>query len=236
MEERLNAPNHRQPPLGGSLDFTPGLAWLLAGLRTCRLGPVRKRQAFLLTHLPGFGENQWCLGVRSCLPLRGSPGFAPGSLWTLPLETSPASGTQDTAPFTYCQPKCCGFSKGSQAKTDEHRSDRQSIDRTQPRKTPNKSELAAQRGHAPPVLEPQYKPHAFFHDRPFLPGHANLFSGTFCKGKVRKLNCSFGVRRIALSIEAGDCVTFCHNRFTALPVLPHLGSQTIVRLVPFRSQ
>jgi hypothetical protein len=36
--------------------------------------------ALLLAHLPGFGENQWCLGVRSCLPLRGSPGFAPGSL------------------------------------------------------------------------------------------------------------------------------------------------------------
>jgi hypothetical protein len=35
---------------------------------------------FLLTHLPGFLENQWCLGVRSCLPLRGSPGFSPDSL------------------------------------------------------------------------------------------------------------------------------------------------------------
>jgi hypothetical protein len=59
--------------------FTPGLAWLLAGLRTCRHGRS-KRPVFLLTHLPGFGENQWQLGVRSCLPLRGSPGFAPGSL------------------------------------------------------------------------------------------------------------------------------------------------------------
>ena len=38
------------------------------------------RMAFLLTHLPGFGENQWCLGVRSCLPLRGSSGFTPDSL------------------------------------------------------------------------------------------------------------------------------------------------------------
>jgi hypothetical protein len=38
--------------------FTPGLAWLLAGLRTCR----RDRSTwsdFLLAHLPGFGENQW---------------------------------------------------------------------------------------------------------------------------------------------------------------------------------
>jgi hypothetical protein len=38
------------------------------------------RMAFLLTHLPGFLENQWCLGVRSCLPLRGSSGFTPDSL------------------------------------------------------------------------------------------------------------------------------------------------------------
>jgi hypothetical protein len=37
--------------------------------------------AFLLTHLPGFGENQWRSGVRSCLPLRGSSGFAPDSLY-----------------------------------------------------------------------------------------------------------------------------------------------------------
>ena len=70
--------------------------------------PVRKRQTFLVTHLPGSGENQWCLGVRSCLPLRGSPGFAPGSLWTFPLETSPASAPQDKASLVCCQSKCCG--------------------------------------------------------------------------------------------------------------------------------
>src|ERR1700732_423930 len=34
MEERQKTPDHRQPPLGGSLDITPSLAWLLAGLRT----------------------------------------------------------------------------------------------------------------------------------------------------------------------------------------------------------
>jgi hypothetical protein len=45
-----------------------------------------RRMAFLLTHLPGFGENQWCLGVRSCLPLRGSSGFAPDSLKRFPWK------------------------------------------------------------------------------------------------------------------------------------------------------
>jgi len=59
--------------------FTLGLAWLLAGLRTCRRGRSSWPE-FLLAHLPGFGENQWHWGVRSCLPLRGSPGFTPGSL------------------------------------------------------------------------------------------------------------------------------------------------------------
>jgi hypothetical protein len=47
-----------------------------------QVGPFHG-MAFLLTHLPGFGENQWCLGVRSCLPLRGSPGFTPDSLYAL---------------------------------------------------------------------------------------------------------------------------------------------------------
>jgi hypothetical protein len=65
--------------------FTPGLAWLLAGFRTCR-HDRQIRSVFLLAHLPGFRENQWHLGVRSCLPLRGSPGFAPGSLSAFPWE------------------------------------------------------------------------------------------------------------------------------------------------------
>ena len=38
--------------------FTPGLAWLLAGLRTRRHSHSSEWR-FLLTHLPGFGENQW---------------------------------------------------------------------------------------------------------------------------------------------------------------------------------
>jgi hypothetical protein len=66
-------------PSEARMIFTPGLAWLLAGLRTCRHGRS-KRSVFLLAHLPGFRENQWQLGVRSCLPLRGSSGFAPDSL------------------------------------------------------------------------------------------------------------------------------------------------------------
>jgi hypothetical protein len=35
---------------------------------------------FLLTHLPGFLDNQWCLGFRSGSPLRGSSGLSPDSL------------------------------------------------------------------------------------------------------------------------------------------------------------
>jgi hypothetical protein len=38
-------------PSEACFDFTPGLAWLLAGLRTRRRG--RQTTAFLLTHLPG---------------------------------------------------------------------------------------------------------------------------------------------------------------------------------------
>jgi len=79
MEKQQKTPVHRQPPLGGLHDFTPGVAWLLAGLRTCRRARPT-RSGFLLAHLPGFIENQWSCGVRSCLPLRGSPGFTPGSL------------------------------------------------------------------------------------------------------------------------------------------------------------
>jgi hypothetical protein len=73
-------------PSEARLEFTPGLAWLLAGLRTYRrvhsieVQSRFNRMALLLTHLPGLLENQWCLGVRSCLPLRGSSGFAPDSL------------------------------------------------------------------------------------------------------------------------------------------------------------
>jgi hypothetical protein len=88
--------------------FTPGLAWLLAGLRTCRRGRSTSSE-FLLTHLPGFRENQWYLGVRSCLPLRGSPGFAPDSLYTFPQGTSPANEPQDRVSSAPCQPKCCDF-------------------------------------------------------------------------------------------------------------------------------
>jgi hypothetical protein len=88
--------------------FTPGLAGLLAGLRTCRHGRSTSSE-FLLAHLPGFGENQWHLGVRSCSPLRGSPGFAPGSLYTFPQGTSPANEPQDKVSSVPCQPKCCDF-------------------------------------------------------------------------------------------------------------------------------
>jgi hypothetical protein len=49
------------------------------------------RMAFLLTHLPGFGENQWRSGVRSCLPLRGSSGLTPDSLLRAPRGARPAS-------------------------------------------------------------------------------------------------------------------------------------------------
>ena len=67
------------------------------------------RMAFLLTHLPGSEKTSGCLGVRSCLPLRGSSGFAPDSLRTFPLETSPASIAQDTVSLAPCQSKCWGF-------------------------------------------------------------------------------------------------------------------------------
>src|SRR5882757_3242803 len=50
-------------PSEARLNFTPGLAWLLAGLRTCRhahsieVQSPFNQMAFLLTHLPGFLET-----------------------------------------------------------------------------------------------------------------------------------------------------------------------------------
>jgi hypothetical protein len=72
-------PDHRQPPLGGLLDIHAGF-----GVATGRSSDLQARPfartAFLLTRLPDPEENQWFLGIRSCLPLRGSSGFSPDSL------------------------------------------------------------------------------------------------------------------------------------------------------------
>jgi hypothetical protein len=76
---QMSAPDHRQPPLGGSLKIHAGFGVVAGRSSDLQAGPF-VRMAFLLTHLPGSLENQWCLGVRSCLPLRGSSGFAPDSL------------------------------------------------------------------------------------------------------------------------------------------------------------
>src|ERR1700730_7301805 len=56
---------------------------------------------------------------------------------------------------------------------------------------PGDAELAAQRGHALPVLEPQYKPHAFFHDGPFLPWHRQLLAGLIQPGVVNHVSGTF---------------------------------------------
>src|ERR1700689_5863721 len=54
----------------------------LAGVSGATISPAR-----LLAHLPG-SWGPVVLGVRSCLPLRGSPGLAPGSLLRAVFEAA----------------------------------------------------------------------------------------------------------------------------------------------------
>src|ERR1700691_4374471 len=53
---------------------------------------------------------------------------------------------------------------------------------------PGDAELAAQRSHALPILEPQHKPHAFFHDGPLLPWHRRLLAGLIQPGGVNHVS------------------------------------------------
>jgi hypothetical protein len=79
MEIRPKTAVHRQPPLGGSHNFHAVLDVAAGRSSDLQAWPI-KVTGFSTGPLPGFRENQCSLGVRSCLPLRGSPGFAPGSL------------------------------------------------------------------------------------------------------------------------------------------------------------
>jgi hypothetical protein len=72
--------------------FTPGPAWLLAGLRTCRHVRSNDRR-FYWPIFPVLEKTSGNSGVRSCIPLRGSPGFAPGSL----LGAPPGNATSKRA-------------------------------------------------------------------------------------------------------------------------------------------
>jgi hypothetical protein len=64
--------------------FTPGLAWLPAGLRTCRHGHLR--MAFLLTHLPGFGRKPVVFGCSFLLTAAGQFRLYTGFPLTFPWE------------------------------------------------------------------------------------------------------------------------------------------------------
>ena len=90
MEIRPKRPFTANLPLGGSHNFHAGFDVATGRSSDLQAWPIEVT-GFLLTHLPGFRENQCSLGVRSCLPLRGSPGFAPGS-----LETHPGARHQQT--------------------------------------------------------------------------------------------------------------------------------------------
>src|ERR1700761_1715784 len=60
------------PPLGGASECSQ------AGLRACRLGPTSQTSRT---------SGPVSIGVRTCLPLRGSSGLSPDSLFTLGGET-----------------------------------------------------------------------------------------------------------------------------------------------------
>jgi hypothetical protein len=61
------------PPLGGASVNFHGRSSDFAG-------------SFLLAGLPGVGHSSVILGVRTCLPLRGSSGISPDSLFILLAE------------------------------------------------------------------------------------------------------------------------------------------------------
>jgi len=73
-------PVHRQPPLGGLLEFHAGFGVVTGRSSDLQARPIDMIGFFYWPIFPVLRENQWYLGVRSCLPLRGSSGFAPDSL------------------------------------------------------------------------------------------------------------------------------------------------------------
>lgn len=64
-------------PRGGCSIFTPGLAWLLAGLRTHRRR-LKSHSRFLLTHLPGFERKPVVFGRSFLLTAAGQSRICTG--------------------------------------------------------------------------------------------------------------------------------------------------------------
>ena len=76
---------HRQPPLGGLLDFTPGLAWLLAGLRTRRHGRCGCDRRFYSPIFP-VSEKTSDIGLSFLLTAAGQFRIRTGFPLTFPWE------------------------------------------------------------------------------------------------------------------------------------------------------
>jgi hypothetical protein len=72
-------PVHRQPPLGGSHDFHAGFGVATGRSSDLQAWPV-EMTGISSDPSSRFQRKPVVLGVRSCLPLRGSSGFAPDSL------------------------------------------------------------------------------------------------------------------------------------------------------------
>ena len=101
-------------PAEARLKFTPGLAWLLAGLRTYRLAHsienTSPRSNGVSTNPSSrFFGKPVVLGCSFLLTAAGQFRFHTGFPLTFPCETSPANEPQHKVSPNPCQPKCCAF-------------------------------------------------------------------------------------------------------------------------------
>jgi hypothetical protein len=91
--------------------FTPGLAWLLAGLRTCRHG--RSKMTGVSTDPSSrFQRKPVVIGCSILLTAAGQSRIRTGFPLGAPRgETPPAIDAQHKGLFSACQSECCGLVK-----------------------------------------------------------------------------------------------------------------------------
>src|SRR5947207_1779547 len=83
--------------------FTPGSAWLLAGLRTHRHGQFKKKTGVSTGPSSRFQRKPVVFGFSILLTAAGQSRIHTGFPLGVPVGTPPANGAQHKGLFTACQ-------------------------------------------------------------------------------------------------------------------------------------
>src|SRR5260370_15065438 len=110
MGKRQKTPVHRQPPLGGLLDFHAGFGVVTGRSSDLQAWPV-KMTGVSTDPSSRFQRKPVVFGCSILLTAAGQSRIFTRFPLTFPLGTSPANEPQDRGLPVPCQPKCCGFTK-----------------------------------------------------------------------------------------------------------------------------